>query len=497
MSHPPQLTAWNNELQRRFPDLSASVVATLALYSFGVALSKTVGLSNVVLNLSKTLLYPLAALRKRLREFYLPAHAKSGVKSGVKRKDIDVSTCFAPLLRWILSLWQGGYLPLAIDVTNLGERFHVLCISVVVRGVGIPIAWKVLYGGMADPWNPHWAALLAALKTAVPDHWVVIVCSDRGLESTELFAAIRENGWHPLMRVKKAGKFKPTGWGKFYCFAEFAPRVGSSFQAAGRAYTGVKLACTLLARYSEGHSEPWLILTDLPPEAANAVWYAFRAWIEQGFKIIKGGGWQWDKTRMEDPDRVERVWLVMAVACLWAVAIGIADEVHQEQQDELAKQQRAFAESQEQAQQRQQREQHRQQKILEALQRRREAKEKREALKEQQRETKRRQQQAKKQQRDAQKQQSPSGAAETPIKAAATNQPSSKKAEAPRLRRKKEIGRERTIRVFTRGLAELHARWHRGEDCLPQHLHPENWPPPCHLASSLSEEDFLSQKTYP
>ena len=54
----------------------------------------------------------------------------------------------------------GGRLqPLAVDVTNLGDRFHVLCISVVVRGVAIPVAWKVLLGGMKDPWNPHWQDL--------------------------------------------------------------------------------------------------------------------------------------------------------------------------------------------------------------------------------------------------------------------------------------------------------------------------------------------------
>src|SRR5205807_9605050 len=126
------------------------------------------------------------ALRKRLAEFYKEAPAKSGVKQGIKRRDFDVTTCFAPLLRWVLSLWSGRYLALAIDVTNLGERFHVLCVSVVVAGVGIPVAWKILLGGTKEPWNPHWQALLRQLKKAVPADWTVIVLSDRGLESAWL-----------------------------------------------------------------------------------------------------------------------------------------------------------------------------------------------------------------------------------------------------------------------------------------------------------------------
>ena len=99
-------------------------------------------------------------------------------------------------------------------------------------------------------------------------------------------------------------------------------KVGGSFSAEGRAYTGRAMPRTLLACWSEGHDEPWLVLTDLPPEASHAVWYGLRTWIEQGYEILEGGGWEWQNTRMEDADRVERLWLVMSVATLWVVALG-------------------------------------------------------------------------------------------------------------------------------------------------------------------------------
>src|SRR5262249_35863937 len=150
----------------------------------------------------------------------------SGSKAGQKRRDFDPALAFAPLLRWLLSLWEGKCLPLAIDITNLGERFHVLTVSVVVRGLAIPVAWNVLLGGHKEPWNPHWQTLLGRLKQAVPDDWMVVVLSDRGLESPWLFGAIVELGWHPLMRIKKGGKFRPTGWGKFYPLAQLAGQTG-------------------------------------------------------------------------------------------------------------------------------------------------------------------------------------------------------------------------------------------------------------------------------
>jgi hypothetical protein len=45
-------------------------------------------------------------------------------------------------------------------------------------------------------------------------------------------------------------------------------------------------------------------------------------WIEQSFRTIKRGGWQWHRTRMKDPERVSRHWLAISVATLWLVCVG-------------------------------------------------------------------------------------------------------------------------------------------------------------------------------
>ena len=473
MSRPIQLTSWQSHLASRFPDLSAPVVAVLALYSFGMILSKVSGLCAVSLFLSEHLDCRYFATRKRLSEFYKEAEAKSGTRQGQKRKDFDVTTCFAPLLKWILSLWPGRYLALAIDVTNLGDRFHVLCISVVVQGTGIPVAWAVLPGGEKDAWNPHWQRLLGYLKTAVPDDWTVIVLSDRGLESPELFRQIVALGWHPLMRAKKGGKFRPKGWGKFYIMSDLVRRVGGSFSAEGLAYTGRKMPCTLLACWSEGHDEPWLVLTDLPPEAGNAVWYGFRTWIEQGFKVIKGGGWEWQNTRMEDAGRVERLWLVMSVATLWVVAVGAEDEAQEATKKTQKEFQRKLEESEQQARERQERERVRRENQKAALDARRA---KRKAVREA------------REAREAEK--SAKAGKVKPKEEAAKG-----KAAKPKPRKKEEGKLTRTHRLFALGLAVLSAAWQRGENRLPRRLYPEPWPQPCHPVPSLTEEEFLSQKT--
>jgi hypothetical protein len=49
-------------------------------------------------------------------------------------------------MRWILQGWppEEKRLALACDASTLGQRFTVLVISVVYRGCGIPVAWKVV-----------------------------------------------------------------------------------------------------------------------------------------------------------------------------------------------------------------------------------------------------------------------------------------------------------------------------------------------------------------
>jgi hypothetical protein len=320
MSRRSPLYQWTTTVATRFPKLSKPLASALALYSFGMVLAHACGLSAVALALTPLLGRSDNTVRQRLREFYQEADAKRGRR----RAELDVAACFAPLLGWILGLWPERRLALALDVTNLADRFHVLAVSVVYRGCAIPVAWKVLPGNQKGEWHPHWCALLARLHQALDGDWQVVVLSDRGLESQRLFEASTALGWHPLMRVKAHGQFRPSGWRHFYPMAGFVPSVGRRFVARGEAYktASPRLACVLLACWEAGHAEPWLLLTDLAPGNAAPCWYAFRSWIEQGFKVLKRAGWQWQRTRMTDAGRAERLWLAVAVATLWLVSVG-------------------------------------------------------------------------------------------------------------------------------------------------------------------------------
>jgi hypothetical protein len=259
-------------------------------------------------------------VRQQLREWCYEAEAKRGAK----RQALAVESCFAPLLGWVVSWWEGHQLALALDATTLGQRFVVLVISVLYRGCAIPVAWTVLPAGEKHGWRREWLRMLRQVRAAVPRRFFVIVLADRGLYARWLFRRIVRLGWHPLLRINVGGTFRPAASARYRPLRSLVPQPGTQWVGSGTAFVGPRrrLNCTLLARWEEGYADPWLLLTDLAPSAGEACWYGLRAWIEQGFKITKRGGWQWQRTRMTDPERAARLWLAVAVATLWLLSVG-------------------------------------------------------------------------------------------------------------------------------------------------------------------------------
>jgi len=320
MSRLPQLYAWLATLTSAFAHLSATQLRGLAWFSFGMILARSCSVTAVAAQLAGLLGQKFDTVKQRLREWYCEADAKAGTH----RRQLDVRTCFAPLLEWIRRDWPSRQLALALDATALGRRFVTLDISVLYRGCAVPVAWKILPALAKHPWKEEWLGLLRDLRGRLPSDWTVIVLTDRGLYAKWLFQAIQRQGWHPLMRINTAGSFRLRGEKQRRALASFVPPEGQSWKGVGEAFKDApkRLRCTLLARRDAGYADPWLVLTDLAPEAAEVCWYGLRAWIEQGFKRLKSGGWDWQNTHMTDPRRAERLWLVLAVSTWWCLRVG-------------------------------------------------------------------------------------------------------------------------------------------------------------------------------
>ena len=220
-------------------------------------------------------------------------------------------------------MWQSDRLVLAIDPTMRADQMNSIVISVVYRSCAIPVAWHILPANRPGEWIAPVVDLLKLLSSAVPQDKTVLVMCDRGLRSPRLWKQICSAGWHPYVRQSINTVFCPDG-GTRLPARTLVPGPGHAYVGHGTAFrnTSRRRRGTMIVVWDINQEEPWVVMTDLPPSEAGVCWYALRFWIELGFKAIKSVGWQWQKTRRTDPQRVSRHWLVLSVATLLALAYG-------------------------------------------------------------------------------------------------------------------------------------------------------------------------------
>jgi hypothetical protein len=125
MSHNEGLFQWMSVVSRQMNHLSKPQAMTLALFSFGMVMTRRCGVTSI----SPFLALLTGKTSQRLREWCYDAPDKRGWG----RQEICVTDSFAALLRWVLSWWTAGerQLVLALEATTLRQTFTVLAVSVV------------------------------------------------------------------------------------------------------------------------------------------------------------------------------------------------------------------------------------------------------------------------------------------------------------------------------------------------------------------------------
>ena len=198
------------------------------------------------------------------------------------KTQLEVTLCFAPLLRWVLTWWVltwwvltwwvltwwvltwwvSGRLAVAIDPTLKGDQTTAIVISVLYRGCAIPVAWSIHRATQKGSWMDPTVELLRELAPAVPREMTVIVLCDRGISSPKLWQQIRAQGWHPCMRYRKNITFCADG-GKRLPARRFVSVPGTAWIGRGTAFGTPKTQrrCTLLVVWYAEQEEPWIILT--------------------------------------------------------------------------------------------------------------------------------------------------------------------------------------------------------------------------------------------
>ena len=160
MRLPSEWYQMQQAIAQHLPNLRPGQQRGLALWVYGAIMAQSACQNAVIAAL--LMVGSWHSLRQYLREWLY----NGPEKAAPCKSEVDVPLCFAPLLKWLLSLWQGEHLVLAIDATLHGDRVTALVVSVPYRGSAIPIAWHILPANKKGPWVVPSLQLLQLLAPA-------------------------------------------------------------------------------------------------------------------------------------------------------------------------------------------------------------------------------------------------------------------------------------------------------------------------------------------
>ena len=237
---------------------------------------------------------------------------------------IHVRKLYVPLVMAALSGWQSQRLYVALDTTMLGHRYCMIHLSIVCCGRAIPFLWRVIEHDSAMVAWEEYKVLLRQARWLLRQNPDVMLLADRGFANHDLISWLQANGWHYCLRLpcdvllNGIGRYPTTvqhNW----------PPVGEAyFYRQVRLWTDGIISTNLVLANVMGASEPWAVMTDEPPSLQTLWQYSLRFSIEELFLDSKSGVFELEDSRLRCPVALERLYLVAAIAILFATTQGMA-----------------------------------------------------------------------------------------------------------------------------------------------------------------------------
>src|SRR5512144_2102972 len=299
-------------LQTVLPKLRKTVINKLAL-AVGAMIEaqtpNTIELANVL---------PLPTEQSVIREQWLRRLLKNPL--------LDSPVVMEPFAQAALeeSARNGQTVMLSMDQTDLSGRFAVLMVALQAGDRSLPLTWQV-EAGAANIGFAGQQVLLERVAAWLPPGTTVLLLADRFYPSAELLAWLQQHGWQYRLRLK-GNLTVDTGFCETTT-GELAAGVTERYLPDVRLFhRGVPTNLGILQE--AGHEAPWIIAMDCQPTQAAVRDYGTRWVIEPTFADFKSRGFQLEDTHLQDPDRLDRLILIMTLTMYWCVQVGRHDALY-------------------------------------------------------------------------------------------------------------------------------------------------------------------------
>jgi hypothetical protein len=254
-----------------------------------------------------------------------------------------------------LLLQQTRRIVVLVDWTKLGAHHWTLSASVAISGRALPILEQTAPEAELGTRAQH-EAFLNRLASVLPVGVEAVLVTDAGFESP-WFDAVEAMGWHFVGRVRRRVQLLGSD-GEWFCnkqlhvgatatpedlgvmaFPNAKPRWGRFVRVKERprgrhrfGRRGHIRRHGLDRQYSKTAAEPWVLVTSLLDETADAIvsLYRLRMRVEEQFRDTKNERWGWGLGRIvvrrNSENRLDVLLLLVALAMLAMVLLGLAGQ---------------------------------------------------------------------------------------------------------------------------------------------------------------------------
>jgi len=303
--------------------LHRQLVQALAAIGVGASQPQRTNLAGLSQALAFSANCHLATLALGLPFMGQREHLIQRLRRFLKTEGLQPLACYGPLVRHILAHWSDCEVTLVMDRTDLANRLSILTLGAAYRKRLLPLAWEVSdFGGTSAV---RQIALLKWVQPALPPLAQVRInfYADAEFRGVAVQAYCRKLEWHWQVGLKSDLHFHSGD-------AVWQPLRDLGLQRGDRCYRqGVYLnqqrpfgPVNLIADWAPAQDAPRYWALDLPADAQAWRRGRKRYWIEPTFRDWKSYGFDLEKSKLADPDRLDVLLLGIALTTVWMIHVG-------------------------------------------------------------------------------------------------------------------------------------------------------------------------------
>jgi len=304
-----------DHLRGSVPQLGVWSAQRLALLVTGVLLARHTALPRIAAQLRRVTPSAQAdSIERRLRRIL--AHT-----------DWNVSVIFESVARVSLGQLPAGQCVLVLDDTQQTTHCTVSTLALAYRGRALPLAWCRWSGQLHGAYWQQIDHLFDQAQRLLPPQVQPVVLADRGLASPALIRLIQQHGWDYLVRVQRDTTLRGSRSRRAprVHLGDLVPQPGApSVVNDGWVFLERSVWAHTAAVWRVQYKEPWLLVSNLDLGVGLANLYAKRMHVETLFRDAKRGAFEWELSRVLQPERAQRLLLAIMLAVWCGVLLGEA-----------------------------------------------------------------------------------------------------------------------------------------------------------------------------